>query len=425
MWRRLSTFKRGFVSTFSFDVLARGLSAVATVMFIRSLGVGSFAYVVLFLNLGQFTGSALTGGVRMRYMRVEAERVSRGKSEKTGFALAWGASMALVVAAAALCIAAASIAGVGGSHADRAVFVGVVAAFTVGNASIELAMYHHQAHLAFSRAGRIGLYRSAAILVIAAVVTAGLLDSGPAVAAWTAAAVLSVAAVACWPLVLDTWGARAAAAARGDFGRESAWLTVYYLTSAGFAYASIFVAAALLDDAAVASYGAALRYTAIVLGPTPALLAVLRIRTSQRNVVDSTEVQRGMMVNWIKRSTIPLAVVLGAAAVLAPVLIPVIDEGRYPDSIAVFQLLLVGALFICATLPSVNLLMTQRRYRLLAGVFAVALVIQVAAVALAAEIGGVVALSGATTAVQAGEASFVAYLATRVPLAAPTPEPVQ
>ncbi|HEU5142017.1 MAG TPA: hypothetical protein VFU04_02555, partial [Solirubrobacterales bacterium] len=76
------------MSTLGLNVLARGLSAIATVLLVRSLSVDSFAYVVLFLNVGQFAGSALTGGIRERYMRVEAERVSRGSSEQTGFALA-------------------------------------------------------------------------------------------------------------------------------------------------------------------------------------------------------------------------------------------------------------------------------------------------------------------------------------------------
>jgi O-antigen/teichoic acid export membrane protein len=404
------------VSTFGLDVVSRGISAVATVLLIRSLPVDSFAYVILFLNVGQFAGSALTGGIRMRYMRVEAERVSRGDSQDTGFALAWAASLALVLGVAALCGVVASIVGAGGSGTNPQTFVGLAAAFTVGHASVELAMYHHQAHLGFTRAGLIGVFRSAAILAVAIAATAGFLKSGTAVATWIAAAVLAVAAVACLPLARKTLRARAISTVRGDFGHESGWLTLYYLTSAGFSYASIFVVAALLDDAAVASYGAALRYCAIVLGPAPALLAVLRVRTSQHDIVDSSKRQVDMLMSWVKRSAIPLTVMLGIAVAAAPVVIPAIDGGRYPDSVPIFQLMMIPALVNYATMPGPNLLMSQRRYKLLAGVYAIALPIQVCAAGLGAEIAGVVAVAGAVATVEAIEASTVAFLAIRVRL---------
>ncbi|HYP49192.1 MAG TPA: hypothetical protein VEQ61_11190, partial [Thermoleophilaceae bacterium] len=269
------------MSTFVLDVVSRGLSAIATVLFIRALSVDSFAYVVLFLTFGQFAGSALTGGVRTRYIRVEAERVSRGLEEKTGFAVALGASMVLVFATSLLGLAGVSIVGIEGTFGEHALLIALVAAFTAGHASVELAMYHHQAHLAFQRAGLVGVGRGAAMLAVAVAASAGVLESGEAIAAWLAGTVGAVALVACLPLVRSTLGGQATSEGRFGFGRESGWLTVYYLASAGFAYTNVFVVAALLDDAALASFGAATRYAAIVLGPVPALIAVLRVRTSQ------------------------------------------------------------------------------------------------------------------------------------------------
>jgi O-antigen/teichoic acid export membrane protein len=413
VWKRLSTFRRGFASTFVLNVCARGLSAIATVLLVRSLEVESFAYVVLFLNVGQFAGSALTGGMRMRYMRVEAERVSRGSSGQTGFALAWAASMALVLGVAALCLVGVRLLGPSDSGGDPTLFVALATAFTAGQASVEMAMYHYQAHLKFVRAGTLDVARGAAMLLAALTATFGLIGSGAGVAAATALAVLLVAAIPCLPLVRKTLHARPPAAIAGDFGRESGWLTAYFLASAGFAYATIFLVAALLDDQAVASYGAALRYMSIVFGPFPALMAVMRVRSSQQDIVDSTTLQLGMLARWIKRAGPLVAVVLGLAAVLAPVAIPIVDGGRYPDSVPIFQLLLISAFFEYATMPGPNLLLSQRRYKLLAGVYAIALVVQIPAVVLAS-LAGVVAAAAATTAVRSVDWIAIAYLATRV-----------
>jgi O-antigen/teichoic acid export membrane protein len=413
VWERLSTFRRGFASTFVLNVFARGLSAIATVLLVRALSVESFAYVVLFLNVGQFAGSALTGGMRMRYMRVEAERVSRGSGEQTGFALAWGASMALVLGVAALCLVGARLLEPSASGGDPTLFVALATAFTAGHASVELAMYHYQAHLKFVRAGAIDVCRGVAMLLAALFASFGAIDSGPAVAAATALAVLIVAAIPCLPLARATLHARRLAEVAGEFWRESGWLTAYYLASAGFAYATIFLVAALLDDRAVASYGAALRYMSIVFGPFPALMAVMRVRSSQRDVVDSTALQLSMLTRWVRQAGPLVAVVLGLAALLAPVVIPLLDGGRYPDSVPIFQLLLISAFFEYATMPGPNLLLSQRRYKLLAGVYTVALIVQVPAVVFAS-LAGVVAVAAATAAVRSADWLAIAYLATRV-----------
>ena len=409
IYGRLSTFRRGFVSTFSLDIVGRGLSALATVLFIRALGVGSFAYLVLFLTVGQFAGGALTGGIRTRYLRAEAERVSRGEQQATGFALALLTGLVLIVAVGALFFVAASfIAG-----ADRE-FVGLATLFTAGHASIELAMYHNQAHLRFTRGGAIGVARSSALLAVAVASTIGVIGSGPAIAAAAAVAVAGVAAIACAPLVRQTIAVPARAALGGHFGPEATWLTLYYLASAGFAYANVFVIASLLDDEAIASYGAATRYLAIILGPVPALLAVIRVRTSQHDVVDSTDVQANMLLSWIKRTIVPVGAMVAIAALAAPFVIPLLDKGHYPDSVPIFQLLMIPALVIYATMPGASMLMAQRRYRTLAVIYAVALAIEVAAAVLAAELIGVIAVAATAAVVGAGEASTVALVAMRI-----------
>src|ERR1700761_4378981 len=72
------TFRRGFTLTFTSDLLTKLLSAVTVVVLIRGLTVSAYAYTTLFLTLAQFAGAAAGGGVRTRYLRAEAESVSRG-----------------------------------------------------------------------------------------------------------------------------------------------------------------------------------------------------------------------------------------------------------------------------------------------------------------------------------------------------------
>ena len=213
------------------------------------------------------------------------------------------------------------------------------------------------------------------------------------------------------PLLRDAVSQPVSSALSREFGRESAWLTIYYLASAGFAYADIFIVAGFLDDDAVASYGAALRYIAIILGPLPALLAVMRVRTSQSDIVDSAEAQAGLLGDWIKRTILPVSLAIGVAAAAAPFVIPLVDGGRYPDSVPIFEFMLLPALINYATLPGGNLLMTQKRYPLLAGLYGSLLVVQLIAAGGVATFAGVVAVAAVASGVGSVEPVVVAIVA--------------
>jgi O-antigen/teichoic acid export membrane protein len=411
---KLSTFRRGFLSTLVLDVTGRGLTALATIGFIRALDVGSFAYLVLFLNIGQFAGIALTGGIRMLYMRTEAERVSRGDQTPTGFGLAAAISMLLVLSVATLGICGVAVVDTGGSAGSRFLFVGLTAAYTAGNSAVELAMFHNQAHLKFVRGGLIGVGKGAAIIVVAIASLTGFIDSGPATAAAVAGALLFLAIVICAPLLRKALSGSAKASFGGDFTSEAAWLSLFYLASAGFAYADIFIVAGFLNDEAVSSYGAALRYMAIIIGPLPALISVLRVRTSQGDVVDSPARQGEMLMAWMKKSLIPGTAIIGLAAVAAPFVIPLLDGGRYPDSIPIFEVMLVATYVDYLTLPAPSLMMARKRYRLLACFYVIALAVQLVLAGGIATVSGPVAVAAVASVVGGIEAGGIALLALRL-----------
>lgn len=413
--KRLSKFKRGFLSTFVLDVAARGLSAVTLILLLRTLSVSSFAFVVLLLNVGQFLASAATGGLRLRYTRLEAERVSRGEAEPSAFHATLLSSSGLVVAAGALGLAGAFVLGVGHSAGERLAFVAIGTAFTLGSAAIEMAAFHHQAQLAFLRAGLIQVARSASLVLVAFAAAAGLLESGEAIGFWFAVGVGLVALVVAAPLAVATRHAGRGKEGRYGFGRESAALTLYSMASAGWAYLDLFLVAALLSNAAVAAYGAALRYVSIVLGPVPAMVSVLRVRTAQGDMIDSDEAQIAMMRRWARQSA-PLALaVLGIAAIAAIWAIPLIDGGRYPDSIPIFEVLLITAFAQLITLPNSSLLIAQERYTTLAWVNTAAVVVNVAIATLAALLFGVVGIAVAGALVTIGQVSTVTFLAANPP----------
>jgi O-antigen/teichoic acid export membrane protein len=409
-----STFRRAVFSTLGLDVVGRVLNALTTILLLRTLPVSDFAFIVLFLALGLFLGTAAGGGMRLRYVREEAERVSRGLHEPGSFATALAGGTLVICGITAVGFAGATVIGLSGGTPNLAIFAVLVAGFAVGDAATQLVTNHYQAHLAFVKAGLVGVVRGLVLLPTGLAATAGLLRSGIATATAMTIAMLAFGIVVAWPLAAP--GSRRILKSRFGLGSESGWLTVFHLAGSGLSYVDVFVIAAILNPVDVATFGAAQRYYNLVLGGVHPIMAVLRVRTSQRDLVQSLQAQREMMVSWVRRAAIPVAALLAAAAALAPYLIPLIDRGRYPLSIPLFQLMLVGAFATYLSLPGENLLMSQRRYRTLALTIVIAFVGKVGSDLIAGSLFGIIALAIATTTVTVGAAIVFVYLSLRARL---------
>ena len=395
-------FRRGLATTFAFDLVTSALGAVSVIVLIRGLSVSSYAYTTLFLAFAQFAGSAASGGIRTRYLREEAEQVSRmGEAVPSGAfveSLVRGTLLILILGAGAAPIAIAV--GFGSDLGGAGTIVLSATGFAIGLAALELAVAHYQSRRRFFAAGVLRVSRAFAFLAasFAIVLTS---ESIAAISLWFIASTVAVGVAAAAPIALRRLNRTAVHASWFRLNREELWLSFYYVAAAGFAYVDVMVAGALLDHDEVATLGAALRYLAVVLAAIPALGAILRVRTSQVDVVDSPEVQKAMILGWIRRGALPATLLIGGAILIAPVIIPVIDKGRYPDSVPTLQVYLGTAIFAYLTAPAASVLMAQRRFTMLAAIYASGLLINLAGDIAVARPFGVVGIAIVSTAVYA------------------------
>ncbi len=413
-------FRRGFAATLVLDVISRALSAGAAILLIRALAPPDYAYYVLFLTLGQFIGSAATGGVRMRYLREEAERVSRGTDEPSAFRGAWLAQSTIVVGLVVLGFLVATAADIGTSLMIRAGLSVSAGTLAFAQSTSDLVAFHEQAHLRFSRAGRLLVVRSMLLVLVSALAIAGI-NSGPAIAGMTAGVLLV------WSqfLMLGAWR-RHQLSGRSTYRRllyssESGWLTVYAFASAGYATVDVLVISSWMTPMDVATFGAAQRYYAIALGVIPALTAVLRVRTSQASIVDSVDQQRTMLLRWIRTTAIPSVVLVSVAVASAGPLIGFLDDNRYPTSVSIFQVMMfaVGVRYLLTAAP--NILMAQRRFKPLAIALIVGLGLrtlsEVAIIAAGGSVFGVACASAGADIAMTLVIGALAWQGTRTPIA--------
>jgi O-antigen/teichoic acid export membrane protein len=386
-------FRRGFVATMSFDALSRICGAGSAVILLRSLRVPDYAYVVVFLAVAQTFSGASTGGIRLGYLRREAERVSRGLETTSLFlpVLALGSLFLLVLCAGGWSVS--QMFGIGPNLETRAAFWSCVFMYGLGQATTDLVINRHEAQLAFRRAGQVNLARSAVLLASSLVIAVTGAWSGLAASLLLAASLAGFSLIAAYIVLrLELVGGIGRFPLRDGLA-GSPWLTVYSFASAAYSNADVLVVAALLTKFDTATFGVAQRYYSIVLGAVPALIAVFRVRTSQVDLVDSFAAQRKMVLDWMRRLAPVMTVAALAAATAAPFLLPLIDRGRYPQSIIVFQILLVYAVAVYLILPAPSILMTRRRYALLASLTVATLVVNVAGDILAASAWGVIGVA--------------------------------
>lgn len=369
------TFRRGFTLTFTADILTKLLSALTLVVLIRGLTVSAYAYTTLLLTLAQFAGAAAGGGVRTRYLREEAESLSRGRSgERDGlFAASLLKGVLLVVAVGVCVLPIAAPLHLGAKFGAGSGLILYATAFAAGFGATELAIAHHQARRQFGRAGVLAMVRAAALFVTAVVISLTHGDVSLLSLCFVAAMVV-VGVGTALPIIDRATLERSMLRLRVlKFEREEAWLSLYYLASAGFAYVDLLVASALLDQQQVATLGTAVRFLAIVLAAAPSLAAVLRVRTAQTDMIDSGRAQRLMILGWMRSGATMILLGLAVIGALAPWGIPLLSGGRYPGSVTVFQIFLVTAMSSYLSAPAVSVLMAQRSYPLLAWIFIVGL----------------------------------------------------
>jgi O-antigen/teichoic acid export membrane protein len=393
------TFRRGFTLTFTTDLLTKLLSAATVVVLIRGLTVSAYAYTTLFLTLAQFAGAAAGGGVRTRYLREEAENLSRGQmSERDGRFLASLLKGVLLVCAVGVC--ALPIAGVLHLGAKFGAGPGLIVnavAFAAGYGTTELAIAHHQARCRFAMAGVLGVSRAGALL-LAATLISFTHESVQLLSVSFVASMVLVGVATAAPIARHGLDRRRVPSRMLRFQREEGWLSLYYLAAAGFAYVDVFVASAILNQGQVATLGVALRYLTIVLAAVPSLGAVLRVRTAQLDMIDSPAAQRMMILRWMRSGLGPVGLILVLVAALAPWGLPILSGGRYPESVPVFQIFLIIAVSSYLSAPAVSVLMAQRSYATLAWIFLVGLMVNLIGDVLVAPSFGVIGIAVVSTA---------------------------
>lgn len=147
--------------------------------------------------------------------------------------------------------------------------------------------------------------------------------------------------------------------------KDSIWTVLYMGTLNAFNQVDVMLLTYFCNAEQVAIYGVANKYYLVAMSLLPALLVVLRVRYSKGTIVNDAHQQRITVINWLKRS-IPLALVFAILAGIASKLtFPYLNGEVYNGAITTFNILLIGVALSYVTAPNVGLMISTGKQKIL------------------------------------------------------------
>jgi O-antigen/teichoic acid export membrane protein len=339
------------------EVLAKCLLAAMGIVLVRGMKVEDYAtYTIAMAGIG-LIGQALSSSVNRVYVLSEREAHLTGfRNEEETAAGFWALQMGIV------CLLATIIGCVLAWRWEFWLAVWMVMA----SCSAEFAKAYHQRKQSFARFSLLEVSRASLCLGGVGVVSlfAGSISMGQALTMQAAALtfVFMVGLAHVWPKWRRVAWSRVGQLMFEVLRGPQRWLLAHALCITVLLQLDVAMLRYWCDDLQVATFGAALRFAALISLALNAVHIVLLPSANSLRVPAA----RTALIHQHRR-TLPLFVLGVVLTTFAlHVVIPLIDGGKYPDSMLCFNVLAASSIVGFAFSPYFHVLAAQGEYRFLA-----------------------------------------------------------
>lgn len=354
---------RDFSTVTIFNLAARALQLVVTVILVRVLTVEEYAgYTVFFTTSSTILGVA-GQSIALAYVRYNTEKLSRDPAYKDSLVIiSHGVNFICLVLLLAGLYPLSDAMGVGLPIMMASILYG----FLLGEAQLNIAFF--QSREMYAKSGIIENAKQLTLLAfisVAIVLGAGSLGSiliaycasGVVCCTISLAMISRVISKGDASVIFDTLVGK-------EFLRVSVWLILYSVTTQLYNQVNITMLSALGSSHEVAQFGVASRYFNMILLLLPSIKTVLRVRMSKAEMTDSSVKQLEFASSWLKKMALPFAAIMAACCICAQLLFPLLNGTAYNDAIFMFQVLCVNAYSAYVFAPASALIMSLNRYGL-------------------------------------------------------------
>lgn len=357
-----------FITVFFFDMIVKFFTVIISILIIRCLTKTDYAVYTLFNSIGSFISGVLGSGVGLAYTRyaVQLRQQKNGEENNLYCVLRkWMILIGGVIVIGGSCILA---------FIDKHEF-NIIAGLMYGVllANYQLNTVFFQAKEKYSIGGAVSNIKN----IIVAVVIFGVFALQRKMQVDYLLIIYLLAMICSWMITVVYINRNFLAKENHEMIinkksnilrlmlKESIWIILYMFMISAFNQIDVLILNYKCQQIDVATYGVAFKYYSLILSLLPSLQVVLRVRNSRAEMLESEELRRISVMNWIKKST-PIAVGLFVLGIFfARVLFPILNGNDYNDSIEIFNILLIGACLSYITAPNVSVMLAAGKQKIL------------------------------------------------------------
>ena len=340
--------KKSLSLVISGDFLSRGITAFTGLVLIRTMEIPQFAIYVLIAGTASMIVGALTSAFGTVFIVGHAEM----KLQERGLEfLVIQLLLALALALVALFFS--------DFFSGLAWLVGILLVFGV---AAEFVRNFERQRLDFAAFAAFNLARTVLFLVAVATLAIFLPDQLTAInvcIAQSAAAALTSFHLVKWfkkkikleviaEIIKLIW-------------KDQLSFFLYVLVMAGLSQIDIILLKLWSNESQIATFGSAFRYYSLVVAILAGVNSVLLPHLP--SITNADDMRR--IIGNASKVLIAGIPLVGICAALAPWLLPLVDKGKFPDSIPTFQILCISASISLALSPYANILFVRKKFRLL------------------------------------------------------------
>ena len=357
--------KSDYSIVLSFDLLAKAVIAVTTVMLVRVLTIEDYATYTNFSEVSGIFTSIVGTGLSIPYVTYSAEQNSRNNDfGNTLFntccllllfiTILSNIFLPLIISTYKISIALSVLA---------IVYGGILS-------QNKLAQSFFQSKMEFKKSGYAVNLKNFSLLALILLVYLFCNHISSESAAVVTTISGAIAFVACFIWIWIDNKSYSIHTSKDMLFRligESKWLILYLIFQSLFGSICIILLNQMGTRADVANFGVANKYYGIFLVFLSSLQTVLRVKTNQKEYVDKASKRREFSINWVKQVfPLALAVVL-VAELAAGFALPLLNGDGYGNAVAAFRILLLAVFAGYLFSPNTAILIAAKRHKLLLG----------------------------------------------------------
>jgi O-antigen/teichoic acid export membrane protein len=352
-----------YTTVFTFDLLAKLLMVVATVFLVRILTTDEYALYTNFSEIGNLMLTIIGTGLSIPYITYSSEQNSRGNSHNT---ILFNTCCILIAFVSIVSFVLLPVI----TYVYKLPLILAIIGLLYGGfqSQNKLCQAYFQAKNEFQKSGFITNFKNLLLVVIIGFV---FLIFHQISALSAAVVTMTSAVIVFFVCVFWIWkdnrskNLQISSRLLVNLLSESKWLILYLIFQSFFSSICIIILNKFGTNEDVANFGVAYKYYNLLLMFLTSLQTVLRVKTSQKDIVDSAEKRRIFSMNWLKRIWPIVGIITLIGIISAPFIFPFINGKEYTSSIIVFQILMISVFLGYSFSPNTSIMIAAKRHKLL------------------------------------------------------------